>query len=292
MKRFLASASIALLLPLAAHAQLVVTGSTDGTALANDILGPGFTLVPGSVSYVGGSSPDGGTFQGGFFSGGTSAGITINSGILLTSGSVENAVGPNDQTGATYAWGSAGDADLSALAGGATTNDANSLTFSFDAATDGTVFFNYVFGSEEYNEYVGSYNDVFGFFLDGSNVALLPGTTTPVSINDVNLFTNSADYINNGNADDPYPAATLANIQYDGFTVPLTVSANVTAGEHTIKLAIADEGDDLYDSGVFIEGGSFSTAPTPTGGVPDAASTLALFGTALAGVSLLRRKLA
>ncbi|MDP0953449.1 choice-of-anchor L domain-containing protein, partial [Klebsiella pneumoniae] len=77
-----------------------------------------------------------------------------------------------------------------------TTNDAAVLQFDFIPLGD-TLKFDYVFASEEYNVYVGGgVNDVFAFLLSGpnpaggnyvdANLALLPGTTTPVSINTVN----------------------------------------------------------------------------------------------------------
>lgn len=60
------------------------------------------------------------------------------------------------------------------------------LEFDF-TTTGGNLFFSFVFASEEYNEYVNSsFNDVFGFFVNGVNIALVPGTSTPVAINSVN----------------------------------------------------------------------------------------------------------
>ena len=111
---------------------------------------------------------------------------------------LSTAVGPNDQGGAgdDLLGFSGGDADLDQLAG-VSTYDAAVLEFDFIPASD-TLTFDYVFGSEEYNEYVcGTVNDAFGFFLSGpgiagpytngaENIALVPGTTTQVSINTVN----------------------------------------------------------------------------------------------------------
>jgi len=298
--------------PLMGRAQLSVTGvqgtTADADALANTLLGPGFTLI-GDATYVGNTTGSGlGTVQqGGTFTGGASAGITINSGVLLTTGTVQNAVGPNNSPSTTQNWGAAGTPELNNLASvvtgnaGSHTYDANTLTFNFNAATAGTLYFNYVFGSEEYNEWVGDYNDVFGFFLDGTHVsndvALVPGTSTPVSIDSINLNSNSQYYINNstgtgtGYTSDPAAPLPLADIQYDGFTVPLQVSADISAGNHTISLEIADTGDGNYDSGVFIQGGSFSSAPTPTG-VPDAGATLSMVGGGLACLAALRRRFA
>ena len=89
--------------------------------------------------------------------------------------------------GASSDVGGAGDADLTALAG-YPTYDAVDLTFSF-TTPDSNVFFNYVFASTEYFTYVNTqYNDAFGFFLDGVNLALVPGTNTPVAVNNVNAY--------------------------------------------------------------------------------------------------------
>ncbi len=65
------------------------------------------------------------------------------------------------------------------------------LTIHF-TPTGNQVRFSYVFASEEYNEYVGSeYNDLFAFFVGGTNYAVLPGTSTPVAINNVNCGSSS-----------------------------------------------------------------------------------------------------
>jgi hypothetical protein len=106
-----------------------------------------------------------------------------------------------------------------------------------------TLTFTYVFGSEEYNEFVkAGFNDVFAFFLNGSNVALLPGTSTPVGIDTINRNTNPQFYSNNADQTDPFPATPpLLNTQLDGLSKVLTVTAPVNPGVvNHIKLAIAD----------------------------------------------------
>jgi hypothetical protein len=253
MVKHLISAAAALSVTLASFSAmaLTVTPNSDPSALVSNILGSGITFS--NVSYTG-TSTSGGSFGNGI------GAVGLDSGILLTTGSVANAIGPNNSPNATSSNGTAGDAQLDALIPGYSTYDATSLSFDFTTTT-GDLYFDYVFASEEYNDWVGSgYNDVFGFFVDGQNIALLPGTTTPVSINNVNLNTNSGSYINN--------SPGTADTQYNGLTTVLTASVlGLTAGVHTIQLAIADAGDSVLDSGVFIKAGSFSS--TATASVPE-----------------------
>lgn len=265
---------------------LTITPTADGNALANTILGSGITLS--NVTFVGGTGSP--LFSAGTFTDGLSSGIGIDKGIILTSGDVTLAPGPNNNDGATGNLGLAGDSDLNSLIPGFTTNDATILQFDFETTT-GDVFFKFAFGSEEYNEYVGSsFNDVFGFFLDGTNIALIPGTTTPVAINNINNGSNAAFYNDN---DPSNGTPTPFNIQYDGFTDVFTASATGLApGKHTIKLAIADAGDFILDSAVFIEAGTFSGDDGGNGQkVPEPSSTLGILALGiLGGSTLLRRK--
>lgn len=153
-----------------------------------------------------------------------------------------------------------------------------------------SLFFNFVFASEEYNQFVGSFNDVFGFFLDGSNIALLPGNI-PVSINNVNLNTNSNLYINNSvtpGADGPV-VPDPRDTQYDGFTTVLTAQATgLSPGDHTISIQIADALDHVLDSGVFIQAGSFSGTPPPSS-VPEP-GTMLLMGLGVFGAACVSRR--
>jgi len=184
--------------------------------------------------------------------------IGFEFGILLSTGNVHNVIGPNNSAGVSQDNALAGDSDLSALTGG-TTNDATVLEFDFIPTFD-TIAFQYVFASEEYNEYVNSqFNDVFGFFVNGQNVALLPGTANPVSIHTVNLNQNAEYFINNDQ-----DSGAARNTQMDGLTTVLTVVATVTPGQlNHIKLAVADVGDFSFDSNVFLKASSFVAATLP-----------------------------
>ncbi len=173
-----------------------------------------------------------------------------------------------------------GNAALDAIALG-TTQDAAVFTIEFET-TGGDVFFNYIFASDEYNEFVDAgFNDAFGLFLDGTNIALLADGVTPVTIDNVNLGDTPGLFNDNdGGAFD---------IEYDGFTNGFTASAfGLSAGTHTLSFAIADVGDGIYDSAVFIEAGSLTDIDPTAMTEP---STLLLLGAGLfmAGASRRRR---
>lgn len=215
---------------------------------------------------------------------GTGCNVGMSGGILLVSGDANMAIGPNNNGGQTLPPGGltlGGDPDLTQLlnAGGGTytTNDAAVLEFDFVPNGD-TLRFNYVFGSEEYLEWVGSsFNDVFGFFLSGpgisgpysggaENIAIVPGTvSTPVAIDNVNDVTNSAYYVDNGDGWTAPWSTDSTVLQFDGFTTVLQAQAIVQCGQtYHIKMAVADAGDHILDSGVFLEAGSFTSTAAVT----------------------------
>jgi hypothetical protein len=252
----------------------VVTSAVDGDTLTiqnvvTSLLGQGVAI---SNVVLTGANTGAGVFSGG-------AGIIgFESGIVLSSGSVNDASGPNDSDSTTTVRDDPGDADLEALSG-QPTNDATVVEFDF-IPSGNQVSFRYVFGSEEYNEFVASqFNDSFGFFITGPdgikrNWALVPGTDQAVTINTINNGvpfgvgepSNPQFYRNNDPND---PAATI-NIEADGLTVVLTFTAPVEAGKpHHMKLAIADAGDSSLDSWVFIQSGSFHAVENCNNGIDD-----------------------
>jgi len=244
-----------------------ITPTSNGNDLVNEILGSGITIIPGSINYTGAAAASG------IFTDGLSSGIGIDQGIILTTGTAKDAEGPNVSNDISTENNLPGDSDLDGLITESGTSDATILEFDFETE-GGNLFFNYVFASEEYIEWTNTaYNDVFGFFLNGENIALIPGTTTPVSINKVNggkpLGTDASNSQFFNNNDLKY-GGPFFDIEYDGFTNVFTAQAlELEAGSHTIKLAIADTDDQTRDSAVFIQAQSFSDVKTPYGETED-----------------------
>lgn len=240
---------------------ITTTDQTQGVTplqMAQAIVGTGITIS--NVTYTG-AGVAGGTFAGG------SAIFGFDSGIILSSGCISNVIGPNTLTNATCVNNTPGDAQLTSLSG-FPTFDAAVLQFDF-VPQGSQVSFQYVFGSEEYNEFVNTqFNDVFAFYVNGNNCAVVGTPPVPVTINTINNgnpFGSTPNshpelYVNNDFQDGTAPF----NTQLDGFTKVLTCSASVNAGvTNHIKLAIADSSDAILDSDVFIKAGSFTIDQTP-----------------------------
>jgi gliding motility-associated-like protein len=213
----------------------------------------------------------------GFFEAGHEV-IGIDKGIILATGHIGNAHGPNTATDKSGDFNdAAGDRDLRRLA---SDRIYDVVGFEFDfVPLDSIVTFRYVFASEEYCEYADSkFNDVFGFFISGPgiegefsdkaiNVALLPSNRREyVSINNVNHKRNAQYYIPNELESDarscnkPFQNSPLLSlIEYDGFTTVLTAELKLIPCEkYHLRLVVGDVNDRLYDSAVFLEAESFN----------------------------------
>ncbi|MBK8557586.1 MAG: choice-of-anchor L domain-containing protein [Lewinellaceae bacterium] len=225
------------------------------------------TLIGGDCFDIANITSTGNTNSRGTFSNGNTS-IGIPAGAELCSGHVNITPGPNNSQNANNGFNtnSADDPDLATLTTG-NQYDVSKIEFDF-TPTANTVQFNFVFASEEYCEFVNTqYNDVFGFFISGpgisgvQNLAIIPNTTTPITINDVNHLSNTQYYVNNNtwNPCQGQPVQAINDCQFDGWTTVLTAVANVDSCEtYHIKLAIADVADALYASAVFLAANSFN----------------------------------
>uniref|UniRef100_UPI0037C148A4 choice-of-anchor L domain-containing protein n=1 Tax=Flavobacterium sp. TaxID=239 RepID=UPI0037C148A4 len=211
----------------------------------------------------------------GYFSyGGSPANFPFQDGVIIRCGNAGLSSGSFNGTTDTSVCSGAGDAQLSAISvangNAGPINDVSYVKFNFTPFTD-NFSFNFIFASNEYGTYQCGFSDVFAFILTDvtagtapQNLAVIPGTTTPVSVTNIR---NSAYNATCASVNPTYfsvftpiitPASnTVMNMR--GYTVPMTASATVIPNHiYTIKLVIGDYNDTAFDSAVFIEGGSFN----------------------------------
>ncbi|MFU8844981.1 MAG: choice-of-anchor L domain-containing protein [Bacteroidales bacterium] len=241
------------------QSQIAITSGTSITAndLVESIITEGITYY--NAQFIGHESSKG------IFSNGSSTNLGLNQGIFLSTGYATGLQGPNT-SGST-----SGNMGITAPPHPfifPNAFDPAVLSFNVIPETD-TLRITYVFGSEEYNEWVGAtYNDVFGIFISGTNpsggiynkknIALVPGTaTTEVSINNVNNGIAPVGVVPTGpctNCDYFTDNTGGLTIEYDGFTVVMTAWALVVPCEaYEIIMGVADTGDFSGDTGVAIE---------------------------------------
>ena len=248
------------------NAQIIIDGTPPPAQLVTDyLIGNGVTAT--NITFTGTSE------QIAYFDG-AGCNIGLPFGLVMSSGNATDIVPPNQPN--TGQFNGAGDPDLVTIAQSVTSNPSSgSINSSYDAAIlefdfvpiGDSVKFNFVFASEEYLTYVNSqYNDAFGFFISGpgfagpyaapgafpngaENLAFVPGTTDPITISTIHPGLNNQFYIENE-----------VGHSFNGFTVPMEIAFQVVCGEtYHFKFAVADCQDDYLDTGVFLEGGSFSS---------------------------------
>lgn len=250
--------------------QVNVTNTNNASSLAQKLSGPGVTVSNATVQCE--------NQQSGIFKA-NSSNLGLDSGIVLTTGRAGTTfpfygVNGNEYNLANFNHGNGGDPDLTVLAG-TTTHDRCILEFDFKANGD-TIYFQYLFGSEEYPAYnCANYNDVFGFYISGPgypsplNLALIPGTNIPVSINSINngVISAGGNIANCTSMGPGSPFTSMYNTNvngttttYSGFTDLLTSKASILpCSTYHLKLAIADGFDNIIDSGVFLKAGSLTS---------------------------------
>ncbi|NMH27149.1 choice-of-anchor L domain-containing protein [Flavobacterium silvaticum] len=268
------SAPVTFNTPATPSSNFISTNTTTFTPqqLVSDILINNPCFVTSNVT-ANGFSPNANSSIGYFTNAGSNFDMT--SGIIISTGKVTTATGPNT----TEQWNSSGlgsDPDLDELASNSgamqSLHDAATLSFDFVSQSD-SFSFNFIFASEEYGTYQCNYGDIFGFFLKDLttadptvNLAVVPGTMTPVSVltirnsdNNPGCPSSNPDFFGSYTAN-ASPEGQLSATNFNGLTTKMTASSSVIPGHvYRIKLAIADYGDTIMDSAVFIEEGSFQS---------------------------------
>ena len=202
----------------------------------------------------------------------TNPNFPMSSGVVLSTGNVLSAAGPNTTmlNEGSEAW--LGDADLEAVlaAAGISMSSTNATVLEFDFTSISSQFsFDFIFASEEYGNFQCEYSDAFAFLLTNvntgvtTNLAIVPGTNLPISVVTIRdfLYNSSCSSVNaeyfgrfNGGT-----GVAGSAVNFNGQTKVLTASSILTPDtQYHIKLVIADRGDYKSDSAIFIAANSFN----------------------------------
>ena len=249
------------------------------SVITDELFGPGIEVTnlqySGNLEAIGTFSYDGDD-------------LGLDEGLVLSTGHALSSMGPNEQSQVTTQFYTVGDADLEPISG-YTTFDAATIEFDFETASQDLFALEFVLGSEEYPEFIGSmFSDAFAVFISENNTDVDPniGETAyniarmanianvdcdlvedQITLWDMTPNTNPCLYIDNcsqTNDDelvDVYANLDGAEIEYDGLTRPLQLKIPVQPFvSYHLKIVIADGADAKFDTGVFIQSGSFRGA--------------------------------
>lgn len=194
----------------------------------------------------------------------------FDEGVIIRSGNVQFSGNSFTNTNTSTTCSGTSDINLQNLitASGqtGTINDVSSISFDFTANSN-TLVFDFIFASNEYGNFQCNFSDVIGFFLTDietgitQNIALVPGTSLPVSTTTIrNSQFNSGCVSVNPQFFDVYNVNNpQSTINFIGQTVPMTAIASLVPDkDYKLKIAVGDYQDNMFDSAVFIRGGSLA----------------------------------
>ena len=243
---------------MVAASELPIQTVREGTTaldMANNIFGDGVTVA--GASYNGDRDSAGIYTNGDTVSPGVTPGDT---GVILSTGDAEdftNSSGQANQSTSTST-NTSGTNNFTQYnnAAGGRTYDAATLDIDF-YSTNSVMTMKFVFSSEEYPEFENSiYQDFVGVWINGVLVPMDVGNGD-VDPGNVNTTNNINMFVNNQNDD--------YNTEMDGFTITMTLTMNVKTGTgpgdlNSMRIAIADVGDNSYDSNLLIAGNSVQSS--------------------------------
>ena len=258
--------------------QISINNSVSPQQLIEDNLIQGCVEVSNIVSNTNGSVN--GLTSYGYFER-SSSNFPFENGIMLSTGnaiSAGNTTNTNTLNDGTSSWGT--DSDLENALGISNTVNATSIEFDFISISN-QIQFNYILASEEYYAtYPCEYSDGFAFLLreagtsSYTNIALIPGTSIPVNTNTIHDEIVGFCDAQNEQYFDGY---SIGDTNFNGRTTVLTATAAIQPNvQYHIKLVIADQNDQNYDSAVFIEGNSFNATVNLGEDITTCAETIAL----------------
>ena len=237
----------AILFSFSSTAQLNTYPGNVGFVINPGFLGPNYSVS--NVQFTGHPQA-----VGSFISDSSNLGLT--KGVILTTGLIGTKNGPQGPN-------TNPSAGLDNYYGGTNLipNSFNAAILEFDIwSFVDTIEFRYVFGSDEYPEYVGSqFNDQFRIFIEGPGISgaqdlnYIPSNIY-AGINTINAQSNSNYFVDNGDGNTAPNNESDYYIQYDGFTTPLQAKVAVQTGQtYHLTIVVADIADGIFDSGVFLE---------------------------------------
>jgi hypothetical protein len=205
----------------------------------------------------------------------TNPNFPFQEGVIIRNGNVNSSSGQYTGNNMSSVCSNTGDSELLAISqangNSGSINDVSYLKFNFVSSAN-YLSFDFIFASNEYGPYQCSFSDVFAFILTdlntgiSQNLAVIPGTTTPVSVTTIRdvLYNSGCSSVNPQFFSTYNVGSSSSTMNMNGYTVPMTASATVIPNNpYSIKLVIGDYNDTAFDSAVFFKANSFNVGTNP-----------------------------